>query len=112
MLLMLLMLMESLVEETAIMALPRSERPCGDDFRPKCHNRAALRDRLPTLISITLRTRVSRERRDAFTRDMAAITQCRARVRRPRSYPRVCNSQYCRWCFEPEKRSSWLAVYG
>lgn len=102
--LMLLMLIESMVEETAIMALPRSERPCGDDFRPKRHNRAALGDRLPTLIGIALRTRISRERRDTFTRGMAAITQCRARVRRPRSYPRVCKSQCGRWRFERKEK--------
>lgn len=98
--LMLLMLMESLVEETAIMALPPSERPCGDDVRPKRHNRAALGDRLPTLIGIALRTRVPRNMQRSFSRGMAAICRCRAVVRRLRAYPRICKSQYGRWRFE------------
>lgn len=98
--LMLLMLLESMVEETAIMALPPSERPCGDDVRPKRHNRAALSDRLPTLIGIALRMRVPSHLRQAFSRGMAAMHRCRARVCRPRSYPRICKSQYGRWRFE------------
>ncbi len=98
--LMLTMLLESMVEETAILALPPSERPSGDDPRPKRHNRAALGDRLPTLLGIALRTRVPRHLRQAFTRGMAAISRCRDRVCRPRSYPRICKSQYGRWRFE------------
>jgi len=98
--LMLLMLLESLVEETAIMALPPSERPSGDDARPKRHNRAALGDRLPLLIGIALRKHVPRTMRQAFSRGLAAIIRCRAIVRRPREYPRICKSQYGRWRFE------------
>ena len=98
--LMLLFLMESLVEEAAIMALPPSERPCGDDIKPKRHNRAALGDRLPTLIGIALRVRVPHELRKAFARALAALARCRTAVCRPRSYPRICKSQYGRWRFE------------
>ena len=98
--LMLLFLLESLVEEAAIRALPPAERPCGDGPRPKRHNRAALGDRLPTLIGIALRTRVPKALRDAYSRGMAAIIRCRTIVRRPRAYPRICKSQYGRWRFE------------
>ena len=103
--LMLLFLLESLVEETAIRALPPAERPSGDDPRPKRHNRAALGDRLPTLIGIALRTRVPKALRDTFSRGMAAITRGRTIVRRPRSYPRICKSQYGRWRFERKYKS-------
>jgi hypothetical protein len=98
--LMLLFLMESMVEETAIMALPPAERPCGDDIRPKRHNRAALGDRIPTLIGIALRSKVPRQLRQMFSRALATLARCRATVCRPRSYPRVCKSQYGRWRFE------------
>ena len=98
--LMLMFLMESLVEEAAIQALPKSERPCGDDLRPKRHNRAALGDRLPTLIGIALRTHVGRLLRQTLARAMEVLVRCRAVVRRPRSYPRICKSQYGRWRFE------------
>jgi len=98
--LMMLFLMESLIEETAIMALPPSQRPCGDDIRPKRHNRAALGDRLSTLIGIALRTRVPRQLLRNFARALAALDRCRAVVCRPRSYPRICKSQYGRWRFE------------
>jgi len=98
--LMLLMLMESLVEETAIMDLPKDKRPCGDDVRPIRHNRAALGDRLPALIGLALRTRVPRAKRQEFSRGMAALQRCRTRVCRPRQYPRVCKSQYGRWRFD------------
>jgi len=97
---MMLFLMESLIEETAIMALPPSQRPCGDDIRPKRHNRAALGDRLSTLIGIALRTRVPRQLLRNFARALAALDRCRAVVCRPRSYPRICKSQYGRWRFE------------
>ena len=103
--LMLLMLLESLVEETAIMALPPAERPNGDDVRPKRHNRAALGDRLPTLIGIALRTPTPATLRQAFSRGMEAIRRCRAIVRRPRTYPRICKSQYGRWRFERKVKS-------
>lgn len=102
---MLLFLMESIVEEAAIRALPPAERPSGNDPRPKRHNRAALGDRLPTLISIALRTRVPKALRDTFSRGMAAITRCRTIVRRPHSYPRICKSQYGRWRFERKFKS-------
>ncbi len=103
--LMLLMLMESLVEETAIMSLPAAERPCGDDIRPRRHNRAALGDRLPSLIGIGLRECVPRHLRQAFSRGMAAGCRRRDRVCRPRSYPRVCKSQYGRWRFERKAKT-------
>jgi hypothetical protein len=102
--LMLLMLLESLVEETAIMALPPCERPCGDDARPKRHNRAALGDRLPTLIGIALRNRMPINLREAFARGLAALATCRAVVRRPRTCPRICKSQYGRWRFERKSK--------
>jgi hypothetical protein len=69
--LMLLFLLESLVEETAIQALPPAQRPSGDELRPKRHNRAALGDRLPTLIGIALRSRTPLHLRKALAR------QCR-----------------------------------
>jgi Transposase DDE domain len=108
--LMLLMLLESLVEETAIMALPPSERPRGDDVRPKRHNRAALGDRLPTLIGIALRTRAPRGMRQAFSRGIAAISRCRTTVCRPRAFPRICKSQYGRWRFERKSKGGELLV--
>lgn len=104
--LMLLMLMESIVEETAILSLPSAERPGGDDVRPLRHNRAALGDRLPTLIGIALRTRAPTALRLAFARGMAAILWSRVQVCRPRSYPRVCKSQYGRWRFERKAKGA------
>ena len=98
--LMLLMLMERLVEETAIMDLPKDKRPCDDHVRPLRHNRAALGDRLPALIGLALRTRVPRTKRQEFSRGIAALRRCRTRVCRPRQYPRVCKSQYGRWRFD------------
>ena len=99
MVMMILMLMESLVEKTLISALPPSERPCGDDHRPKRHNRAALSDRLPILIDIALRTRVPMHRKQALARGLAAMIKSRFAVCRPPSYPRICKSQFGRWRF-------------
>jgi hypothetical protein len=106
--LMMLFLMESLVEETAISSLPASQQPCGDDHNPKRHNRAALGDRLPTLIGIALRTHVPRHLREAFARALDILARCRAAVCRPRSYPRICKSQYGRWRFERKAKGDNL----
>jgi hypothetical protein len=103
---MLLMLLESMVEETAIMSLPAEARPTGDQPRPLRHNRAALGDRLPTLIAIGLSKGAARSLlKRQFTRGLAAIIAQRRRVRRPRSCPRVCKSQYGRWRFENRTKS-------
>lgn len=98
--LMLLMLFESMVEETAVQDLPKGERPCGDDIRPKRHNRAALGDRLPSLIGIGLHGHTPRHLQQNFSRGMAVMHRNRTVVCRPRSYPRICKSQYGRWRFE------------
>lgn len=95
--LMLLMLIESLVEETALMTLPAAQSGCGDDHRPQRCNRAALGDRIPTLIAIGLREHVPRHLATAFRRGIQACAADRTRVRRTRSYPRICRSQYGRW---------------
>ena len=57
--LMLLMLLESLTEETAIRLLPKDRRPDPHDPRPFRHNRAALGDRLPELLAACLGTKVN-----------------------------------------------------
>jgi hypothetical protein len=106
--LMMLFLLESMVEEAAIQALPQSQRPCGDDHRPKRHNRAALGDRLPTLIGIALRSRTPKHLRQAFARGLATLARCRVAVCRPRSYPRICKSQYGRWRFERKAKGGDL----
>ena len=102
--LMLLMLIESLVEETALMTLPAGQRGCGNDHRPKRCNRAALGDRIPTLIAIGLRARVPRYLATALRRGIRACAADRAPVRRQRSYPRICRSQYGRWRIERRHR--------
>jgi hypothetical protein len=108
--LMLLMLLESLVEEDAIMALPLAERLNGNIARPKRHNRAALGDRLPTLIAIALRTQVPRNMRQMYSRGIAAIARCRTSICRPRNYPRICKSQYGRWRFERKDKGGQLGA--
>ena len=102
--LMLLMLIESLVEEAAQMTLPAAERGSGDQDRPRRCNRAALGDRVPTLIAIGLRQRVPRHLAAAWRRGLDACAKERDRVRRPRSYPRICRSQYGRWRIERRHR--------
>jgi len=105
--LMLLMLIESLVEETVEMALPTRERGSGDHDRPKRCNRAALGDRVATLIAIAVRERTPRWLAAAFHRGVQACANDRSRVRRPRSYPRICRSQYGRWRFERRHRTGY-----
>ena len=98
--LMFLMLIESLVEEAALASLPVKERGNGEEPRPKRCNRAALGDRIGTLLNLAARKTTSRLRWTEFQRGLDAVSMDRQPVRRPdRGRPRQCLSQFGRWRF-------------
>ena len=98
--LMFLLLIESLVEEAAISTLPPEPPDIDDEHRPKRCNRAALGDRISTLINLAIRAKPTRHLWQEYERGINATAQDRVRIRRPnRDRPRQCLSQFGRWRF-------------
>jgi hypothetical protein len=96
--LMFLLLIESLVEEAALSLLPRNDRGDGNQNRPHRCNRASLGDRIPNLLNMAVRPKVSKMLWQAYVRGLHATTMDREQVRRPdRNRARQCLSQYGRW---------------
>jgi hypothetical protein len=96
--LMFLLLIESMIEEAAITTLPTNQRDRDkndtdididtdtdniDEHRPKRCNRAALGDRVRTLLNLAIRTTHSRHLWQEYRRGLNATAQDRARIRRP-----------------------------
>lgn len=100
--LMFLLLIESMIEEAVITTLPTNQRGNDDDHehQPKRCNRAALGDRVRTLLNLAIRTNHSRHLWQEYQRGINATAQGRERIRRPnRARQRKCLSQFGRWRF-------------
>jgi hypothetical protein len=98
--LMFLLLIESVVEEAAISTLPQKPPTINDEHRPKRCNRAALGDRISTLLNLAIRAKPPRQRWQEYLRGINATARDRVRIRRPnRDRPRKCLSQFGRWRF-------------
>jgi Transposase DDE domain len=124
--LMFLLLIESMIEEAAITTLPTNQRDRDkndtdidtdtdnidnidniDEHRPKRCNRAALGDRVRTLLNLAIRTTHSRHLWQEYRRGLNATAQDRARIRRPnRGRQRKCLSQYGRWRFKKTSKKA------
>ena len=126
--LMFLLLIESMIEEAAITTLPTNQRDKDDtdidtdidtdtdtdtdtdnidEHRPKRCNRAALGDRVRTLLNLAIRTTQSRHLWQEYRRGLNATAQDRARIRRPnRGRQRKCLSQYGRWRFKKTSKKA------
>lgn len=101
--LMFLLLIESMVEEDAISTLPINQQngKNDDEHRPKRCNRAALGDRIRTLINLAIRTKHCPHLWREYRRGINATAQDRAKIRRPnRNRQRQCLSQFGRWRFK------------
>lgn len=99
--LMFLMLIESLVEETALKTLPVSKQGNGDQRQPVRCNRAALGDRIKSLLNLAIRPTNDRRLMKEFRRALDAVAKDRQPVRRPgRGRERECLSQFGRWRFK------------
>lgn len=99
--LMFLLLIESLVEEAALKTLPDNKQGNGDQHRPLRCNRAALGDRITSLLTLAIRPKNDRRLMKELRRALNAIAKDRQPVRRPgRGRKRQCLSQFGRWRFK------------
>lgn len=98
--LMILVLIKSLIEEAAISTLPVEKHVIDDEHRPKRCNRAALGDRISTLINLAIRAKPTRQLWQEYQRGINATARDRVRIRRlNRDRHRQCLSQFGRWRF-------------
>ena len=98
--LMFFLLIESYVEEAAISTLPPEPPDIDDEHRPKRCNRAALGDRISTLINLAIRAKPTRHLWQEYERGINATARDRARIcRTGRGRLRQCLSQFGRWRF-------------
>ena len=99
--LMFLLLIESLIEEAALSTRPAHQRGHGDEDRPKRCNRAALGDRIRTVLNLASRTTDCRHLWREYRRGIDATAADRVRIRRrDRGRQRQCLSQFGRWRFK------------
>lgn len=99
--LMFLLLIESLVEEAALTTLPGKQQGNGDQRQPVRCNRAALGDRIGSLLTLAVRKINDRRLMRELRRALDAVAKDRQPVRRTgRGRKRQCLSQFGRWRFK------------